>query len=71
MLVFLRFLEVLEVLERSGRLKGRISPNVCQKRSGGFRVMTKKLEKFATIKSPTNPMNGFFLMKILTPTKPL
>ncbi len=41
--VFLKkFLEVLEVLERSGRLKGRVSTNFRQKRSGGLRAMTKK-----------------------------
>lgn len=44
-LVFLRFLEVLEGLERSGRLKGRTSIYFHQKRSGGFRAMTQKPSK--------------------------
>ena len=35
------FLQVLEVIERSGRLKGNISANFLQKRSGGFRAMTQ------------------------------
>ena len=41
-LVLLFFVKVLEVLDRSGRLKGIISTNVRQKRSGGLRAMTKK-----------------------------
>ena len=45
------FWKLLDVLEMSGRLRGRVSSNVRQKRSAGSRVMTKKLEKFTTIKS--------------------
>ena len=37
----LRFLETLEVIGRSGRWKGGISPSVHQHRRAGFRVMTK------------------------------
>ena len=36
--IFFRFLEVLEVSERPGRLGGRMFPNFRQKRSGDSRV---------------------------------
>ena len=52
-LVFLRFREVLEVIGRSGKLVGRISPNFSQKRSEGFFSMTKQTKKFTTIKFTT------------------
>ena len=41
MQAFLRFLEVLDILARFGRLRGTNSPNVREKRFGGSRVMTK------------------------------
>lgn len=41
-LVFLRFWEVLEVLDRSGGLRGRSSPNFRQQRCGESRVTTEK-----------------------------
>ena len=46
---FLRFLWTLDGLERSGRPVGTISTNFRQKRSSGFRAMTKNLPKFTTI----------------------
>ena len=47
-LVFLMFLQVLEVLERSGRLVGTISTKFRQKRSGGLRAMTQNPKKLTT-----------------------
>ena len=55
MFVCLWFLKVLEVLGRFGRLQGRISTNVRQKRSGGFRAMTKN-KKLTTKKVMTTSM---------------
>ena len=40
------FGEVLEVLGRSGRLRGRICTHFHQKRTGGFRAITKKYVLF-------------------------
>ena len=47
---FLMEFWTLDGLERSGRPVGIISTYFRQKRSGGFRVMTKKLIIFTTIK---------------------
>ena len=43
MLVFLMFWEVLEGLERSARLIGRISSYFFRNQASWYRVMTKKL----------------------------
>ena len=49
-LVFLRFMLVLNGLKSSGRPVGTISTYFRQKRSGGFRAMTKKPKKLTSIK---------------------
>ena len=74
-LVFLGFLEVREVLERSGRLKGTISFNLLQKRSGGFRVMSNKKEKSSSVDYSARILGGIgpraravLLMFSLSPT---
>ena len=50
---FLRFFWTLDGLERSGRPVGIISTYFRQKRSGGFRAMTKNPPKFTTINTTT------------------
>jgi len=59
-LVFLRFMLVLNGLKSSGRPVGTISTYFRQKRSGGFRAMTKKPKKLKTKK-----VNDYFNVSVL------